>query len=67
MAAAEGIRLSQGRTNKGTRIPLEHVAVLFRKNVLHKLLSVDVHRGLIVLRESGLTRKEQWDRLAPVL
>ncbi len=32
-----------------------------------ELLDVDVHPGLIVLRESGLSRNEQWDRLRPVI
>jgi predicted nuclease of predicted toxin-antitoxin system len=32
-----------------------------------KLLNVEVHPGLIVLREGGLTREEQWHRLAPVI
>jgi predicted nuclease of predicted toxin-antitoxin system len=31
------------------------------------LLSVEVHPGLIVLRESGLSRQEQWERIEPVL
>jgi predicted nuclease of predicted toxin-antitoxin system len=31
------------------------------------LLNVEVHPGLIVLRESGLSRQEQWDRIEPVL
>ncbi len=31
------------------------------------LLSVEVHPGLIVLRESGLSRQDQWERIAPVL
>ncbi len=31
------------------------------------LLNVEVHPGLIVLRESGLSRQEQWERLEPVL
>lgn len=31
------------------------------------LLNIDVHPGLIVLRESGLSRAEQWNRLEPVL
>jgi hypothetical protein len=26
-----------------------------------------VHPGLIVLRESGLTRDEQWDRIQPTI
>lgn len=32
-----------------------------------KLLNVDVHPGLIVLRQSGLTREEQWAALLPVV
>jgi len=32
-----------------------------------ELLDADVHPGLIVLRESGLSRNEQWDRLQPVI
>ena len=32
-----------------------------------RLLSVDPHPGLIVLRESGLTREEQWERILPVI
>ena len=31
------------------------------------LLDVELHPGLIVLRESGLTRDEQWDRIKPVV
>jgi predicted nuclease of predicted toxin-antitoxin system len=31
------------------------------------LLDVEVHPGLIVLRESGLGRQEQWDWLSPVI
>ena len=31
------------------------------------LLNVPVHPGLIVLRESGLSRQEQWERLRPVV
>lgn len=31
------------------------------------LLEVDVHPGLIVLRESGLSRQEQWDWICPVI
>ena len=31
------------------------------------LLDVEVHPGLIVLRETGLTRDEQWDRIKPVV
>jgi len=32
-----------------------------------ELLDVDVHPGLIVLRESGLSRDEQWNRIQPVI
>src|ERR1700722_5555732 len=32
-----------------------------------ELLDIDVHPGLIILRESGLSREEQWDRLWPVI
>jgi hypothetical protein len=32
-----------------------------------ELLDVDVHPGLIVLRESGLNRDEPWDCLQPVI
>ena len=31
------------------------------------LLDVETHPGLIVLRESGLSRDEQWDRISPVI
>lgn len=31
------------------------------------LLNVELHPGLIVLRESGLTREEQWERILPVV
>ena len=31
------------------------------------LLDVEAHPGLIVPRESGLSRQEQWDRIEPVL
>jgi hypothetical protein len=32
-----------------------------------RLLNVEVHPGRIVLREGGLTRDEQWDRIQPVI
>jgi predicted nuclease of predicted toxin-antitoxin system len=32
-----------------------------------RLLNVEVHPGLIVLREGGLTRDEQWERIRPVI
>jgi predicted nuclease of predicted toxin-antitoxin system len=32
-----------------------------------ELLDVDLHPGLIILRESGLNREEQWMRIQPVV
>lgn len=32
-----------------------------------ELLNVAMHPGLIVLRESGLSRQEQWERIKPVI
>lgn len=32
-----------------------------------ELLDVAVHPGLIVLRESGLSRQEQWERIKPII
>jgi predicted nuclease of predicted toxin-antitoxin system len=32
-----------------------------------ELLDVEVHPGLIVFREGGLTRGQQWDRIRPVI
>jgi predicted nuclease of predicted toxin-antitoxin system len=32
-----------------------------------ELLDVELHPGLIVFRESGLSREEQWMRLEPVI
>jgi hypothetical protein len=32
-----------------------------------ELLDVEIHAGLLLLREGGLSRTEQWDRLRPVL
>lgn len=32
-----------------------------------ELLDTTVHPGLIVLRESGLSRNEQWERIRPVI
>jgi predicted nuclease of predicted toxin-antitoxin system len=32
-----------------------------------ELLNVELHPGLIVLREGGLSRQAQWDRLRPAL
>lgn len=48
---------------------LDHDFAVVTTNARHfiELLDVDVHPGLIVLRESGLTRDEQWDRIKPVI
>jgi len=32
-----------------------------------QLLNVEVHPSLMVLRESGLTREDQWQRILPVI
>ena len=32
-----------------------------------ELLDVELHPGLIIFRESGLSREEQWQRLEPVI
>lgn len=32
-----------------------------------ELIDVELHPGLILLRESGLTREEQWERIMPVV
>jgi predicted nuclease of predicted toxin-antitoxin system len=32
-----------------------------------RLLDVELHPGLIVLRESGLSREHQWDRIRPII
>lgn len=31
------------------------------------LLDIDLHPGLVILRESGLSRDEQWSRIQPVI
>jgi predicted nuclease of predicted toxin-antitoxin system len=51
------------------RYALDHDFAVVTTNARHfiKLLHVDVHPGLIVLRESGLSRDEQWGRIRPVI
>ncbi|MGZ4815142.1 MAG: DUF5615 family PIN-like protein, partial [Terriglobales bacterium] len=46
------------------RFALKHDFVVVTTNARDFIpfLDVEVHPGLIVLRESGLTRQEQWDR-----
>src|ERR1022692_4930096 len=51
------------------RYALDHdfaVVTTNARDFIH-LLNEEVHPGLIVLRESGLTRDEQWERLKPVV
>ena len=59
-----------GRTDREVwKYGLDHDFVVVTTNARDfiQLLNVDVHPGLIVLRESGLTRDEQWDRILPVV
>jgi predicted nuclease of predicted toxin-antitoxin system len=48
---------------------LEHDLAVVTTNAADflELLGVDLHPGLILLRESGLTREEQWERIMPVV
>ena len=50
-------------------MPFEHDLVVVTTNVrdLIELLDVELHPGLIVMREAGLSRTQQWARLEPVL
>ena len=43
------------------------VVTMNARDFLTLAAGVTLHPGLIVLRESGLTRDEQWARLAPVV
>jgi predicted nuclease of predicted toxin-antitoxin system len=51
------------------RYAFEHDFVVVTANVRDflELLDVELHPGLIVFREGGLTRAEQWDRLDTAL
>jgi len=48
---------------------LDHDFAVVTTNARHfiELLDASLHPGLIVLRESGLSRQEQWERLVPVI
>jgi predicted nuclease of predicted toxin-antitoxin system len=43
------------------------VVTMNARDFLRLATGAPLHPGLIVLRESGLTRDEQWGRLAPVV
>ena len=43
------------------------VVTMNARDFLRLAADVPLHPGLIVLRESGLTRDEQWARLAPIV
>ena len=43
------------------------VVTMNARDFLRLAADVPLHPGLIVLRESGLTRDEQWARLAPII
>jgi predicted nuclease of predicted toxin-antitoxin system len=51
------------------RYALDHDYVTVTTNARHflPLLNVELHPGLIVLREGSLSRDEQWERLAVAL
>jgi len=58
-----------GRTDREIwRYALDHnFVVTTNARDFIQLLDVEVPSGLIVLRESGLTRDEQWARILPVI
>ena len=43
------------------------VVTMNARDFLQLAEDAELHAGLIVLRESGLSREEQWDRLASVM
>jgi predicted nuclease of predicted toxin-antitoxin system len=67
--AAAHVGLSGERDRKIWNYALENNFVVVTGNARDfiRLLNVEVHPGLIVLREGGLTRDEQWDRIQPVI
>ena len=67
--AAAHVGLSGKRDEQIWNYALENDSVVVTSNArdFMRLLNVEVHPGLIILRESGLTRDEQWDRIRPVI
>lgn len=61
--------LSQTRDSDIWQYALDHDFTMVTTNARDflRLLSVDVHPGLIILREGGLSRDEQWQRLIAVI
>jgi predicted nuclease of predicted toxin-antitoxin system len=51
------------------RYALEHDLTVVTTNARDfiALLDTEIHPGLIVIREAGLTRAEQWDRLEAIV
>lgn len=51
------------------RYALEHDMAVVTTNAADflELLGEDLHPGLILLRESGLNREEQWERIMPAV
>jgi predicted nuclease of predicted toxin-antitoxin system len=59
-----------GRTDREIwKYALDHDCAVVTTNARDfiQLLDVELHPGLIVLRESGLSRDEQWERIKPVI
>jgi hypothetical protein len=58
-----------GRPRKRLRIEFDHDFSIVTINARDfiKLLYVGGHPGLIVLRQSGLSRDEQWANLLPII
>lgn len=67
--AAAHVGLSGETDAKIWKYALENDFVVATSNARDfiRLLNVDVHPGLIVLREAGLARDEQWDRIRPII
>jgi predicted nuclease of predicted toxin-antitoxin system len=63
------VGLAGGADHVVWRYALDHDFAVVTTNAQDfiELLDVAVHSGLIVLRESGLSRQEQWERLMPVV
>jgi predicted nuclease of predicted toxin-antitoxin system len=67
--AATHVGLSGEPDTKIWNYAFENDSVVVTSNARDfiRLLNVEVHPGLIVLRKSGLTRDEQWDCIRPAI